>query len=426
MGGEKPIVQTPQTKTSKKIETGTKAKKSSLAPRTVDKRDSLSEAVRKALHDNFKGWSREAVTTIKVNDMSITERLMADKKRWIATGSPTMGKFYYRELKAEYGGNPDKASGAFTIDQKEAVSPKLHAAMVKAKQHPADRTALLAFVECVTSLTHREFVGILRVMEDLQPSASVIQRQLALEMARMIARLDLKSRWPAEVSAMGPKIEEILVEAHIKAVKVGTTPRAFLTQHSSTWPLVLPELQVHELVNLEESSAWSSAKTALYSVVGSGELGRRLFGEFIMDLVADDVHQIVRKASDSVFTAAKIDHATIGKLRQETQDKVLSLPDADLIPSPWEVKIVYRGREVGVQVRSIDEYIDLALKGAIRSIAVCQGLVPELPGESMVASDKTEVQTAAKVDAGLVADCYSSREWAAKTMRLCGQNDGKS
>eukprot|EP00971_Amphidinium_carterae_P064138 1269755-Amphidinium_carterae.1 len=96
------------------------------------------------------------------------------------------------------------------------------------------------------------------------------------------------------------------VKVHIKAVKVGTTPRAFLTQHSSTWPLVLPALQVHELVNLEESSAWSSAKTALYSVVGSGELGRRLFGEFIMDLVADDVHQIVRKASDSVFSAAKL------------------------------------------------------------------------------------------------------------------------
>eukprot|EP00971_Amphidinium_carterae_P158195 3135878-Amphidinium_carterae.2 len=97
MSGQKNTVSTPQTKTSKKIKTGTKVKKAALAPRTVDKRDSLSEAVRKALHDNFKGWNREAVTTMKVNGMSITVRLMSDKKKWIATGSPTMGKFYYRE-----------------------------------------------------------------------------------------------------------------------------------------------------------------------------------------------------------------------------------------------------------------------------------------------------------------------------------------
>eukprot|EP00971_Amphidinium_carterae_P326408 6457164-Amphidinium_carterae.1 len=145
-----------------------------------------------------------------------------------------------------------------------------------------------------------------------------------------------------------------------------------------------------------------------------------------MDLVADDVHQIVKTASDSVFTADTIDHSSIAKLREETQDAILNLPDADLIPSPWGVSIVYRGREVNLQVRSIDEYIDLALKGAIRSIAVCQELVPELPGESVVACDKVEVQKSASVESSLVADCYSSREWAAKTLNFCGQNNGKS
>eukprot|EP00971_Amphidinium_carterae_P334491 6469808-Amphidinium_carterae.1 len=205
-------VSTPQSKTSKKIETGTKVKRAAVAPRTVDKRDSLAEAVRKAIHDNFKGWSREALTTIKRNDMSITERLLSDKKKWMATGSPTMGKLYYRALKAEYGGNPEKASGVFVVDTNESVSDKLRAAMVKAKQHVSDRSALLAFVECASSLTHREFVGILRVFEDLQPSASSIQRQLALEVTRMIARLSLKEKWGGEVTAMLPKIEEVLVE----------------------------------------------------------------------------------------------------------------------------------------------------------------------------------------------------------------------
>eukprot|EP00971_Amphidinium_carterae_P293996 5837040-Amphidinium_carterae.3 len=116
----------------------------------------------------------------------------------------------------------------------------------------------------------------------------------------MIRRLSLNTHFETEMSVMKHKFSQLLVEGvaivgdssfeferrqeHIAASKTSIRAEPWLKAFEGLWQLILPVDEVKVLRELPEDSTWSSVKKELYTVVGSSELGWRLWAFALKDL----------------------------------------------------------------------------------------------------------------------------------------------
>eukprot|EP00971_Amphidinium_carterae_P309735 6155185-Amphidinium_carterae.3 len=295
-------VTTPVAKASKLKEMSVAAK-AVKKPRMVEETDSVSGAIKKCVYDNFlrKGWSQDSVTGLVINGLSIYDRLTRDKKQWLATGEPVMGKTYFRNIKKMYKGNPDDATVPLLVDLSLPLNPRLHSAVVKMKKNAPDRAPFANYLDCCEDLNKRELVGVIRCFASMEPAAGQAQRRACLAVMKAITRLGLEGRWPDVVESVQEKMEQTMVQVHIEALKVGTQDWEFLDMHAKTWPLVMRADQVSLIRALAADQPWSQVKSALTEVCATSELGRRIFGDKLGELVKDDLKGIVKRAVAKIF-----------------------------------------------------------------------------------------------------------------------------
>eukprot|EP00971_Amphidinium_carterae_P293993 5837039-Amphidinium_carterae.2 len=121
-------------------------------------------------------------------------------------------------------------------------------------------------------------------------------------MMKMIRRLSLNTLFETEMSVMKHKFSQLLVEVrgvvmmgdsglelerrreHIAASKTSIRAEPWLKAFEGLWQLILPVDEVKVLRELPEEATWSSMKKELYTVVGSSELGWRLWAFALKDL----------------------------------------------------------------------------------------------------------------------------------------------
>eukprot|EP00971_Amphidinium_carterae_P329438 6461886-Amphidinium_carterae.2 len=195
--------------------------------------------------------------------------------------------------------------------------------------------------------------------------------------------------------------------------------------HAHTGPLVMPEAAVKLIQELPAEKPWSDVKSALEQVCASSELGRRMFGDKLAELVKEDLRQIVKESVARIFALQTCDESNLGKIRTEAEEKILELPDADLLPSSFEVEVAYRTRPVKLTCRSVSEYVDLATQAAVKTAAVQTGVLEGMPGESAAAAAVT-LKKGFSIAESVLAPLRKTREWACKTMKLAAASSSKS
>ena len=110
---------------------------------------SLSEVVAQAIRDNFKNWDPELLDAKKVDDMTLRERLTADKEAWLKNGGvcEKFGGTYYLRIKALYRSDEDPIKLLQIVDPNMIVQPPLMRAMVKCYHNRPDRGVLHNFLQ---------------------------------------------------------------------------------------------------------------------------------------------------------------------------------------------------------------------------------------------------------------------------------------
>eukprot|EP00971_Amphidinium_carterae_P352359 6492562-Amphidinium_carterae.2 len=441
------VMSTPGAKNTK-LQASSTGAKTLRQPRLVEECDSIDGVIRKCLYDNFlrRGWTQESVTSILVDGLCIHDRLKRDKRMWLASGEPVMGKTYFRTVKKMYMGNPDDGTQALVVDKSQPLNSRLHSAVIKMKKNAPDRAPFANYLDSCESLNRREFIGVARCCADMEPSAGAAQRRACLAMLKAIVRLGLMSKFPDVVEAVREKLEETMVQhvvqfyfglevvlgnqvnkgrVHIQALKVGTQAWEFLEMHAAVWPLVMPKEKVLLIQNLGADRPWSDVKSALVEVCGVSELGRRMFGDKLGELVKEDLHLLVKTAVAEIFKQEVVDESSLAKIKKEAEEKILELPDSDLLPASFEVEVCYRTRGVSLTCRSVSEYVDLACQAALKTGAVQTGALASLPGEEAAAVSVT-LQTGWHVAAALLAPLAKTRDWAVKTMKLASASSSKN
>eukprot|EP00971_Amphidinium_carterae_P329439 6461886-Amphidinium_carterae.3 len=216
-------VVTPAKKGSKLLAVSVAAKPEKK-PRLVEESDSIDGIIKKCVYDNFlrKGWSQDSVTGLVIDGLSIYDRVKRDKKMWLATGEPAMGKTYFRNIKKLYKGNPDDFTVPLVVDLSQPLNPRLHSAVVKMKKTAPDRAPFANFMDCCETLNKREFVGVVRCMSAMEPAAGQAQRRACLSVMKAIARLGLQTQFPEVVESVQEKMEDTLVQ--VPLVKMDIHP----------------------------------------------------------------------------------------------------------------------------------------------------------------------------------------------------------
>jgi hypothetical protein len=180
------------------------------------RRTTTDEVVAKTLRDNFKDMSHMETDCVKVNGMSLREKLAADK---VAKTNGTLdikfGKHYYSDLRAAYKQRGGSVSGELAIkDQNEQVGEGLLKALMAWKGRAGNRQALTSWLGVSTEAPNqKEFVGVARVFLELRPAATVDQSRVAVEIMRWIARLNLHTLFPAETALLRDQFDATLVQA---------------------------------------------------------------------------------------------------------------------------------------------------------------------------------------------------------------------
>ena len=178
------------------------------------KRTHSAEAqVRKSLADNFKYMSAAEIDGTVRQGMTLRQRLMRDKQQPLdSPGSVAFGKCYYQALRDLYA-DGNKVEVLLRPDPSLEVRQELVEAATAALKHLPNRSMLVQFLKVTTALNQAEFVGVLRWMMSLHPSASSDQLKSGLTVLETVARLKLHEKFPHEASLVKSKWDEILLEA---------------------------------------------------------------------------------------------------------------------------------------------------------------------------------------------------------------------
>eukprot|EP00971_Amphidinium_carterae_P116324 2304149-Amphidinium_carterae.1 len=96
-------------------------------------------------------------------------------------------------------------------------------------------------------------------------------------------------------------------QAHVAAVKTKTSTDTFIDTHLDLLEFALPSGALMKVWQLEASAPWTDVRTELKSLVSSGALGIRLFGDALSELAAVEVDEVVQKHVTRLEAMTKID-----------------------------------------------------------------------------------------------------------------------
>ena len=134
----------------------------------------------------------------KVNGFSCVEKLLHDKERAENGDGPTIGKFYYAEMRRTYQ-SPDNALAKLKIkDEKVLMDETLLDAMEPLLESKPDVGPMVLWTECVETVNQTSFCGFLKQLCSMPPSDQELLRawhcsdedDRALELAGDLCRGD--------------------------------------------------------------------------------------------------------------------------------------------------------------------------------------------------------------------------------------------
>eukprot|EP00971_Amphidinium_carterae_P350267 6491461-Amphidinium_carterae.3 len=232
---------------------------------------------------------------------------------------------------------------------------------------PPNRRPMQCHLDHASVLTKADAWGSTRLLCDLNPRRPD-QLQLGLSIMKALVRtadtLDLSTL----IGVARSKFDDMLVQwlAGFQCKRSFETglevsyPRLtqWLKLNKATWPLVLPQTAVKEIMDLNGEASWSDAKVPLRQLLASGNLGKRLFAHVAKDVIEADLQIEL--------------HSWQTKQRREVQ-------------------ACYRGIQFPVHVTCYEQWTHWIIAAIVREVATDEGTLMALPTElEGLASKPTE------------------------------------
>ena len=252
--------------------------------------------VAKYIGDNFKGWSQNDIHghPDQETGMSLWETV-ADRKRKHKEEPKLypMGSRWYREARQKFMPESFPASKLKATNTNEAIDEELLKGMMHYKSS-ASRAKIDAFIMHAASLNQREVVGIYTYFLELKPSASSDQLKCALNVLRMVARLNLEELFKEETAIIKQHMDTVMSQAHITLKSSAVTPAQFANMHGEILKLILPMEPLLKVLAITDG-LFKPVKEELALVVSSSSIGKRLLGFLCKQTLAEEASIVIEK-----------------------------------------------------------------------------------------------------------------------------------
>ena len=171
---------------------------------------------------------------------------------------------------------------------------------------------------------------------------------------------------------------------------------------------MLPVASLEKTLDVETD--WTSISAEVYDVYNSSDIGRRLMAGAVEQLELEQVSVEVMECIRAWSDLDALDSARISENKKQFMKAMTTLqvdPSKPYTPRK-EVKIEYRGIQVGAVVISPLDHYSLAVEALIRSTATELDLIPKLWCEDELAGAAT-VKHVKRIDEALLVQVKCAR-----------------
>lgn len=322
------------------------------------------------LRDNFKDFTSIQVDGIRVQGMTLRQRLQKDKseQRRHDKDSNSMGKKYLAEVRLLYaleGGS----TGLKVKDESAQVRVELASALRLARGTPAKRGAILDFLQVGTACNQRELIGLLRYAFELKPWIAGPQQAVSMSILQFLVRTNAATMFPDEMSVYRQLADRILSEA-LAMMKANAVPlSSFWEVHRHMAHLVTEVALVEKLLAVKGS--WSEHQADLETIVDGSELGERMFGfAMYQNMSAMAGKKLQSKINEMLGTTGKLTAATVEACRAAVAKLIGDMPNKSKLSSARIVEVTYRSARLKVEADSLLDEASLRIVAFVKSCAV--------------------------------------------------------
>lgn len=320
--------------------------------------------------------------------------------------SQPMGKRYYDQLRTKFMADDAPERLLVPKDDSEEVDERLLEAMTAMMKHRRSFAELLAWCEVVEHVNQKCYVALCRQILKLSPSANAEACDCVVSVMKMVVRLKLKEKYPAETLHVQGQFDKACLRT-IDTFKRNDQSTQVWWRASRAWAcLVLPTEDTDRIVG--EQKDWGDVEEHLHRVCDSSECGRRLFGKALQSLdmtrTTKKVQEIVGKLAGQPLNAAVLEANKAAFIKTMKANGV----DPSKSFAKKKVDVYYRGVKCVVPVASIWEEYTLKVQAAVRTAAVDKGVVESLWSEDDLVGKRPVPSFA--VDADVVAPTALARK----------------
>jgi hypothetical protein len=328
----------------------------------------LEGKVSKIIVDNFPNWPSAQVDVMKKEGLTLRQRITRDKEAGSLAGSTTkMGKFYYQQLRELYeGANPCESLPVRSLDEPE--DPLLKTALISFVKVSTNTSQLTEWCCMVPEVNQKNVCALFRQLLRTYPAQNMIIATLICDVMKMIVRIGLDTKYPAEVKAMTSHFDIALLKTFVNFKANNLSTQLWWEQGRAFAGLVLPTVAVDEVMACK--TGWQNVAAQLQKVVSSSECGRTMFSKALRAHNTDKLEMVVKTVLQKLDGKA-LTEESVSAARGEFLVAWKGLGGENFLGTEKKLAVVlYRGVPVQVHAQSPLDLFSIHMEALIRSEGV--------------------------------------------------------
>ena len=203
-----------------------------------------------------------------------------------------------------------------------------------------------------------------------------------MELLRVFKRVGVPLEFEVDWKTLHPKADALLEQALAFSRAGKTKDQEFMEINKEVLTLILPEAELEQAMKEKD---WSKLPPAINVLVGSGQIGMRLFSAGLEALLAFQLHELIQKrVSELLRTVGKVTQKTLRVHQAETQKQVSAFAHLDILPQKRKVKVTYRTTRLTLKVQSPPHQVQLTYAAGVKSAGTKSSQLPKLVCEDML------------------------------------------
>ena len=407
-----------------------------VADRVIEKK------VNKAITDNLHGWDAKQLDGPRDDDgFTGRQRIWVIKLlHHIDCQRFPIGKNFFKDFKITFQADSSPQKLLKPADNSEEVGKTLMDAMIQYKE-TGNRSKMLnaiMLLECANSI---EACGICQFALEVKASSSSEQLRISKLLVAVFVELEFRKKHPGVFCHMKSWLDDLFCHLHSSQKGCVKSPRDFYECHPAA-VLLLPIDETNEIKDIEED--YSKHEPSVITVMGSCDLGARLYGGVVEQLLGQKVNKICNTDVKALMTRNVITAANLLAAKRATVKKIQAMDGMTYLPEKRTIQLIYRGTPYKQHLKGLWSQVETVYDNEWRAVATAVGdLTPTLCENDLVADPTTnfkkgkiakevykatdlmrkhinrQVSATTKGDGASVADFFKAEE-----TKLLGQDAG--